>query len=270
MKIIDSQVHLWRGKTPTPIHRQIETFWADDLLAEMQQAGVDAAVLAPPSFFPEGSRVLQDVVRERPDRFALWGTFPVDDPASRELVARWRNPPFMLGARFVFVSDPERWTDGSMDWLWSAAESAKLPLGLYAYGHIDQVSRVADRHPDLPLVIEHMNVDARARGAAAFSEQDLLIGLARYANVAVKLTGLPGHSAEAYPFRDIHEPIRRVLDAFGPERCFWGTDLTRLTCSYRQAVTLFTEELPWLTGEPLRLVMGEALCRWVDWRPAPG
>jgi predicted TIM-barrel fold metal-dependent hydrolase len=97
-----------------------------------------------------------------------------------------------------------------------------------------------------------------------------LIGLARYANVAVKLTGLPGHSAEAYPFRDIHEPIRRVLDAFGPERCFWGTDLTRLTCSYRQAVTLFTEELPWLTGEPLRLVMGEALCRWVDWIPAPG
>ena len=47
---------------------------------------------------------------------------------------------------------------------------------------------------------------------------------------------------------------------------FWGTDITRMPCSWRQCVTVFTEELPWLKGRDLDLVMGEALCNWVGWR----
>jgi hypothetical protein len=47
---------------------------------------------------------------------------------------------------------------------------------------------------------------------------------------------------------------------------FWGTDITRMPCSWRQCVTVFTEELPWLKGRDLDLVMGEALCSWVGWR----
>jgi hypothetical protein len=51
-----------------------------------------------------------------------------------------------------------------------------------------------------------------------------------------------------------------VFDAFGARRMFWGTDITRMTCSWRQRITLFTEELPWLTGQDLELVMGQAFC----------
>jgi hypothetical protein len=63
-----------------------------------------------------------------------------------------------------------------------------------------------------------------------------------------------------------HEHLHRCFDAFGADRMFWGTDITRMPCSWRQCVTVFTEELPWLQGRDLELVMGEALCNWVGWR----
>jgi hypothetical protein len=58
----------------------------------------------------------------------------------------------------------------------------------------------------------------------------------------------------------------RLYDAFGPARWFWGTDITRMPCSWRQCVTLFTEELPWLKGRDLELVMGRAVCDWLEWK----
>jgi predicted TIM-barrel fold metal-dependent hydrolase len=85
-------------------------------------------------------------------------------------------------------------------------------------------------------------------------------------NVAVKLSGAPSYSSHPYPYRNIHPYLRQIFDAFGPQRCFWGTDITRMPCSYRQCVTMFTEELPWLRGRDLELVMGEAICDWLGWQ----
>ena len=56
--------------------------------------------------------------------------------------------------------------------------------------------------------------------------------LAKYPNVSVKLSTTPFYSSESYPFRDMTEHIRRLFDAFGPRRCYWGTDLTN---SYQQS-----------------------------------
>jgi predicted TIM-barrel fold metal-dependent hydrolase len=92
-----------------------------------------------------------------------------------------------------------------------------------------------------------------------------LLALAKYPTVAVKATGQAGYAEDAYPFRSLHPHLQRCFDAFGPERMFWGTDITRMPCSWRQCVTLFTEELPWLKGRDLELVMGEALCNWIGW-----
>jgi hypothetical protein len=87
--------------------------------------------------------------------------------------------------------------------------------------------------------------------------------------VAIKATGAPGYSTHAYPFTNLHDGLHRIFDAYGPQRFFWGTDITRMPCSYRQCVTMFTEELPWLRGRDLELVMGEAVCDWLGWqRPA--
>ena len=95
-----------------------------------------------------------------------------------------------------------------------------------------------------------------------------MLALAKYPNVAMKATGAPSYSDQPYPFRDIHDNLRRLYDAFGPARWFWGTDITRMPCPWRQCVTLFTEELPWLKGRDLELVMGRAVCDWLGW-PLP-
>ena len=71
---------------------------------------------------------------------------------------------------------------------------------------------------------------------------------------------------KTYPFRSVHRHIRCVFDAFGPKRTFWGTDLSRLPGSYRQGVTMFTEEMPWLKGADLEGVMGRGVCDWLDWK----
>ena len=82
------------------------------------------------------------------------------------------------------------------------------------------------------------------------------MAVARHPNVAAKASALPRYSSEAYPYRRLHPCLERVFDAFGPHRFFWGTDMTGIPCTYRQAVTLFTEELPWLRGADRDLVMG--------------
>jgi predicted TIM-barrel fold metal-dependent hydrolase len=84
----------------------------------------------------------------------------------------------------------------------------------------------------------------------------------------VKASGLPSYSVEAYPYRDLQPHLRRVYDAFGPQRIFWGTDYSRLPCSYRQAITLFTEEQPWLNENDKEWIMGRGLCEWLGW-PLP-
>ena len=75
-----------------------------------------------------------------------------------------------------------------------------------------------------------------------------MLALAKYPNVADEGHRRAELLQQPYPFRDIHDHLRQIYDAFGPERLFWGTDITRMPCSWRQCVTLFTEELPWLAA----------------------
>ena len=93
-----------------------------------------------------------------------------------------------------------------------------------------------------------------------------LLALAKYQNVAVAATGVPGYSTEAYPFPAMQIYLRQVYDAFGPHRMFWGTVITAMPCPWRQCVTMFTEELPWLGEVDKPLIMGEALCAWLGWK----
>ena len=98
-------------------------------------------------------------------------------------------------------------------------------------------------------------------------QRDVQIEEGKVDDVTVEKTvrQVPHYSGEAYPFPALHTYLRQVYDAFGPQRMFWGTDITKMPCSWRQCVTMFTEELPWLKGRDLELVMGEALCTWWGW-----
>jgi len=267
MMICDAQIHLWAKGTPSAHHRQAP-FSKEQALALMDEAGVDRAVIHPVMWDPDSNELAVEAVRAHPDRFAILGWFYLDRPESRNLIAGWKSRPGMLGLRFYF-NEPRMltWpTDGTMDWLWPAAEKAGLPVALMAASFLPVVAQIAERHPGLKLTVDHMAVPRAMRGAeAAYRHLPDLLALAKYPNVSVKATGQAVVALDDYPFRSIHEPLHRVFDAFGPKRMFWGTDITRQLCSWKQCITLFTEELPWLKGNDLELVMGRAFCDWIGW-----
>ena len=275
MPIVDSQIHIWEDARMSPQHRQIPTYSMDDALKEMAEAGVDAAVLHPPSTLGEKVNELAvEAVRRHPDKFCILGHFDLQSPDREAIVRNWRQRPGMIGLRFTFNQPHQQswWTDGSLDWFWAACEREKLPVGLLAGGHMAAFAKIAERHPGLKLHIDHMGRHGgggAAKDDAAFADLSEMLAVAKYPNVGLKLSGAPSYSSEPYPFRNIHKYIRQMFDAFGPLRCFWGTDITRMPCSYRQCVTMFTEELSWLQGRDKELVMGQAVCDWLGWkRPA--
>jgi L-fuconolactonase len=197
------------------------------------------------------------------------GRLDPDAPGAKEALARWREEPGMLGLRFAFHTELLRqpFLDGRFDWVWGAAERAGHPvMVLVHHEHIDRMDAIATRHPGLRLVIDHLGLVNGEKDAQAFRGLDRLLALARHPNVAVKASALPCYSDEPYPWRGLHPYVRCVRDAFGPRRMFWGTDLSRLPCSYRQAITLFTEEMPWLDPQDLEWIMGRGVCEWLGWK----
>ena len=135
MRVVDAQVHIWgQGIPGTMTHRQIDHFSAEELLAEMDEAGVDAAIIHPPGWDPKGGALAFEAAKKYPNRFAILGNFPLDDPASRGLIDGWKDQPGMLGLRFTFHAPHQRtWPpDGSLEWLWTAAEMSEIPIALQA------------------------------------------------------------------------------------------------------------------------------------------
>jgi predicted TIM-barrel fold metal-dependent hydrolase len=275
MLIVDSQIHLWQNGKMSPQHRQIPTYSADDALAEMATAGVDCAVIHPPSALGEPANALAvEAVRKYPSKFCILGHFDLKRPDREEVVAHWRERPGMLGFRYTFNSPEEKgwWTDGSLDWFWKACEKADMRVGLLATGdNIAVFGEIAERHPGLRMHIDHIGRGGGRAGKkdeVAYADLDNMLALARLPNVGVKLSGAPSTSSAPYPYKNIHDSLKRIVDAFGPERCFWGTDITRMPCTYKQCVTMFTEEMPWLKGRDKELVMGGAIVKWLGWKRA--
>ena len=270
MKIIDAQVHIW-SQTVTPtsgLHRKVERFTAEEVLAEMDEAGVNAALIHPPhGWDPDSNALAIEAARKYPDRFAVLGNFALENPDERKRIHGWRRQPGMMGLRWpLLLEEHQKWLyDGSLDWLWPAAEKEGLPLAMMGGLFLPKFREIAERHPGLKMILDHCGLNRHGRDADAFVHLDELVALAQLPNVAVKATGAPHYSTEPYPFRNIHDGLHRIFDAYGPKRMFWGTDITRMPCSYRQCVTFFTEELSWLKGADLENVMGRSLCAWIGW-----
>jgi predicted TIM-barrel fold metal-dependent hydrolase len=277
MLITDAQVHLWGADTPErPWPRDRTTqpqkpypVTQDLILAAMDEAGVDRVVLVPPSWEGDRNDLACAAAASHPDRFAVMGRIAIEKPESREMLPAWRDQPGMLGLRCTFHAPAHRamLSDGTADWLWQDAERLGLPIMVYVPGSVPLIESVAERHPGLKLIIDHLAIGG-GKDDEAFARLPEVLGLARFPNVAVKASALPLFSSRPYPFVNIHDYIRQVYDAFGPRRMFWGTDWTRLPCPWRQAITLFTEELPWLSQADKTLIMGEAVCGYLGW-PLP-
>lgn len=265
MYIVDSQIHLFDPENLAHAQRIGQHVVApEDIVAAMDEAGVSAAYLV-----PSGSGANQaclDAMKRWPDRFRVMGSLRLNRPGERELLSGWRQSGF-TGLRLTFppFRDPSWLRDGTADWLWPAAEELNIPIMVWAPGQFGELASIAGRHPRLRLVIDHLNLFVEDRGDTVREVVDSVVRLARLDNIAVKASALPANSQEEFPFRDMHEPIRRALDAFGPDRVFWGTDYTRLACPLTQAVEMFTAQLDFLSGDDLAKVMGAGIVAWVGW-----
>ena len=270
--ICDAQVHIWAGEsageaTPGELwpHRA-GPFGAEELRAEMDAAGVDRAILVPPSAQGDRNDVALDAAGRYPERFAVMGRLALDDPASRTAIAGWRGRPGMLGVRATFSGPRAAWlTDGTAEWFWDAAQREAIPVMLMVPGLVPMVDAIARRHPGVRFIVDHLGRRPGLQDAAAFDDLSELLALAALPNVAVKVSAVPRFSSEPYPYRNIHPYIRRVYDAFGPQRMLWGTDLSRLRSPYRQAVAMFTEEMPFFSASDLDWIMGRSTCTWLGW-----
>jgi predicted TIM-barrel fold metal-dependent hydrolase len=273
--IADAQVHIWGANTPErpwppaqlQPHRP-EPFSKNDLLRAMDEAGVDRAIIVPPMWEGDRNDLGITAAQEHPDRLAVMGRIDIETQASEALLKDWRKQPGMLGLRMVFHRPRYRplLEDRKLAWLWRGAEEAGVPIMVLV--HPEQthfVDEIARSHPRLKLVLDHMSLHSGVKGAGAFADLDRTLLLARHPNVAVKASALPGFADDQYPYRMVQPYLKRVIDAFGPQRVFWGTDMTRLPCTYRQAVTMITEEIPWLSEPDKAWIMGRGLCAWLGW-----
>jgi predicted TIM-barrel fold metal-dependent hydrolase len=275
MLIVDSQVHIWGAHTPERPWPAGEThapqrdipLGAEELLRAMDGAGVARCILVPPSWEGDRNDLALAAAARYPERFAVMGRFPVEDPAQAVRLAAWRQQPGMLGVRLTLHRSPWRewWEEGRLDGFWAQAERAGLPVMVYAPGRLKQFDAIAGRHRGLPLILDHLGLPLGLQDAAAFASLDELLALARHPNVAVKPSALPCYTRERYPFSGLHPYLRRVYDAFGPERMLWGSDYSRLPCPYPEALALFSEALDFLSVKDRQWILGRAALKWLGW-----
>jgi predicted TIM-barrel fold metal-dependent hydrolase len=275
--IVDAQMHLWKAESedwkwvPGMKPQLPEPFTIERALAMMDEAGIDRAVIVPPSWPGDRNDYGLEAARRHPGRFGVMGRIPLQHPQSAALLPKWKEQPGMLGVRLSFTDATMAWlTDGTADWFWPAAEKAEVPVMFLAPGRVPMFARIAERHPQLTLIIDHMGLNSSSRTNKITeipAAIDQTVALARYSNVSVKLSGALGNSLEPYPFRDMTVYLQRVFDAYGPERCYWGTDMTNsfTKAGYRQRVTHFTEELNFLSESDKDWVMGRAILARLKW-----
>lgn len=207
MMIIDSQVHVWPADRPD---RRLgegvgdrSPYGYEQLVADMDRAGVDRAILVPPSFDHDRNDYAFEAVRSYPERFAIMGRVALKT-AGKDVLARWRAQPGMLGVRLTFHRDADRpWlTDGTANWFWPQAERHDIPVMVHAPERLHEIDKVAARYPGLRIIVDHMGfaratVDDETSAAVA-----RMNALARHPNVFVKVSALPCFSSEPYPFKN--------------------------------------------------------------------
>jgi predicted TIM-barrel fold metal-dependent hydrolase len=266
---------MWKANTPdrpwVPGTRpQLpEPMTIERVVPMIDDAGVDRVVIVPPTL--EGLRVDygQEAARRYPGRFATMGHVAIEDPGEARRLATWRQQPAVLGIRLNIAGEQTKWlTDGTVDWFWPQAAKFGIPIMFLTTGQLPLFGAIAERNPQLILIIDHMGVSSEAMKKnmmpATIAEA---AALAKYPNVSVKLSSIPLFSSQPYPFRDMTPHIRRLFDAYGPQRCYWGTDVTNSfgKASYRQRVTHFTEELDFLSEDDKDWIMGRAILNRLAW-----
>jgi len=274
IEIIDAQVHIWANSTPErpwpdrhKPHREVP-ITAESLLDEMKAVGVHKAILVPPSWEGERNDICIAAAKKYPQHYAVMGRLDPQALESRETIRNWNTDNGMLGLRFTFhrPSLQPLLTQGTVNWLWPLAEDLQIPIMMtcpFEIMHI--IDEVATQYPKLRLIIDHLGLLPGKKDGEAFERFQSILDLSKRPNVAVKASCLPTYTQDRWPFRSLEPYIKDVFENFGPQRMFWGSDLSRLSSTYAECVNHFTQELKWMSQDDLSWVMGKGLKNWLNW-----
>jgi L-fuconolactonase len=270
MGIVDAHVHLFAAGGA--LHGTAPRFTGEQALAVMAEVGVEAAILVTPSIAGNDNGDVLEAARRYPDRFGVIGRIDAGAPDLDERLATWRRQPGMLGPRVTVrnAAESERWERGGFGPLFAAAECHELPVCINAPAKIADLARVAERHPGLSLVVDHLGLappPAVPLGLKTFAVLPAVMDLARFPNVSIKASGLSILSREPYPFEDLRELLLRALEAYGVERVMWGSDITRMPHPYAETAG-WIAEVPGLSGADRAAILGANVRRILRWPAA--
>ncbi|MEZ5851930.1 MAG: amidohydrolase family protein [Hyphomicrobiaceae bacterium] len=277
MMIIDAQVHAYERDRPgrpwaAVLHGPPEVT-GDDMVMAMDEVGVDAAILVSPfTMYRYDASYAIDVHKAHPGRFALVKPVDPTDVAVADTIAAWKEQPGAIAVRIMLnrghSTDP---ADPGLNRVFAAAAASGLPVNLLCWGRLDQALEMARRNPDTRIVIDHLGLHHPFEPPvfeAPWADLPKVLKLASLDNVAIKITGGCTLSRQPYPYADIWDPLARIFDAFGLDRCMWGTDWTRATelLTYAQGVEPFRQTERLSASDKARL-MGGTLQSIYGWKP---
>jgi predicted TIM-barrel fold metal-dependent hydrolase len=210
------------------------------------------------------------VYAAHPTRFKLIKPVDPTDSGVADTIAGWVSTNGAVGIRLMLMNkvstDP---ADPGINRVLAAAAQHSLPVNLMCWGRLEQVAQLAARNRNTRLVIDHLGLRQPFKPPAPaepFAELPKLLALAAHDNITVKITGACTLSHEPFPYKDLWDPLGRIFDAFGFDRCMWGTDWTRAVglLTYEQGVESFrvTDRL---SDSDRAMLMGETLQRVYNW-----
>ena len=279
MTTIDAQVHAYERNHPgrpwVGVLRGPPEVTGDNMAAAMDAVGVDGALLVSPfSMYRYDASYAIEVHTAHPDRFRLIKPVDPSDPAVADTIADWAATNGTVGIRIMLNRDdmPTDAADPGLNRVLSAAARHSLAVNLMCTGRLAQAGELAARNPDTRVVIDHLGLPQPQEPPAPpqpFADLPKLLALAAHDNVAVKISGACTLSHEAFPYKDLWDPLGRIFDAFGFGRCMWGTDWTRAVAllTYEQGIEAFrvTDRL---SDSDRTALMGGTLQRIYNWAPS--
>lgn len=277
MIIVDSQVHAYEANTPQRPWHSVPNWpdhvTGDEMVAAMDEVGVDGAIfISAFSLYRYDASYAVEVAKAHPDRLAIVKPVDADDPAVGDVVAEWKRTKGAVGIRIWLTRDAGRAPDDpGLDRIARAAVRHGFPVNIHCWDNLDVADAVIARHPDTRFIIDHMGI-LQPRVPPAPSEPwavlPKVLELAKRPNAVIKVSGACTLAREPYPFPDIWDPLKRIFDAWGFERCLWGTDWTRAfaVVNYEQAVRPFLETSR-LSETECALLMGGACMKAYNWSP---
>jgi predicted TIM-barrel fold metal-dependent hydrolase len=277
MPTIDAQVHTYERDHPGRPWAAVLTgppeVTGDDMVRAMDAVGVDGALLISVFTMYRYDASYAIAVRNKyPGRFALIKPVNPSDPGVVDTIADWAATPGAVGIRIMMNREvSEDPADPGINRVLAAGARHGLPVNILCWGRLEQARALAARNPDTSIVIDHLGLQQPFEPpppAQPFADLPKVVDVARQPNVAIKITGACTLSRETFPFKDIWDPLARIFDAFGIDRCMWGTDWTRAVklLTYQQGVDAF-RDTDRLSESDKRTLMGGTLQRVYKWSP---